>query len=216
MASYLGPNIVTSGLVLCLDAGNTKSYPGSGTLWTDLSGNGSTGTLTGGPTFNSSLGGSISFDGVDDYIAVPSLGTLSAYTISYWARRDSENRMLVSSGTGASFYWYGDSSWRYTHGGVGGEYYYPKPTSIPVSTWGNYVVTYNGSAVRIYRQGVFQGQQSTTGTANFSMGLRFGWFEGGNSYSFLGLASNFQVYSRALSDTEVQQNFIALRGRFGI
>jgi hypothetical protein len=47
------PSVVTSGLVLCLDAGHTKSYPGSGTAWTDLSGNGNTGTLTNGPTFNS-------------------------------------------------------------------------------------------------------------------------------------------------------------------
>lgn len=169
-----------------------------------------------GLSYNSSNGGSLVFDGTDDYIAVPSLGTISQYTISYWARRDSENRMLVSSASGSSFYWYGDNSWRYTHGGVGGEFYYPKPTSIPVSTWGNYVVTYDGSKVVIYRQGIYQGEQATTGTANFTMGLRFGWFEGGSSYSFLGLASLFQIYSRALTAAEVQQNFNANRSRFGI
>jgi hypothetical protein len=47
------PSAVTSGMVLALDAGNTKSYPNTGTTWTDLSGNGNTGTLTNGPTFNS-------------------------------------------------------------------------------------------------------------------------------------------------------------------
>lgn len=68
MAVAYNPGVVTNGLVLALDAGNTKSYPGSGTTWTDLSGNSNTGTLTNGPTYNSSNGGSIVFDGVDDYV----------------------------------------------------------------------------------------------------------------------------------------------------
>ena len=53
MSLFHNPNMVTNGLVLCLDAGNTKSYPNTGTTWTDLSGNSNTGTLTNGPTFNS-------------------------------------------------------------------------------------------------------------------------------------------------------------------
>ncbi len=69
MGINYSPKIVTNGLVLCLDAGNPLSYPpGSGTVWTDLSGNGNHGTLTNGPTFNSSNKGSIVFDGVDDYV----------------------------------------------------------------------------------------------------------------------------------------------------
>jgi hypothetical protein len=68
MGVYAGPEINESGLVLCLDAGNTKSYPGSGTTWTDLSGNGNTGTLVNGPTYSSANGGSIVFDGSNDYI----------------------------------------------------------------------------------------------------------------------------------------------------
>ena len=67
MSIHYSPTTVTSGLVLCLDAGNAKSYPGSGTVWTDLSGNGNTGTLINGPTYNSANGGSIVFDGVNDY-----------------------------------------------------------------------------------------------------------------------------------------------------
>lgn len=59
--------IVQSGLVLNLDAGVSDSYPGSGTTWSDLSGNANNGTLTNGPTYNSANGGSIVFDGVDDY-----------------------------------------------------------------------------------------------------------------------------------------------------
>lgn len=66
MAFYRGPNVVTNGLVLSLDAANPKSYPGTGTAWNDLVGNGS-GTLSNGPTFNSANAGSIVLDGVDDY-----------------------------------------------------------------------------------------------------------------------------------------------------
>ena len=71
MGFHRGPKIVTNGLVLYLDAANKKSYPGTGTAWSDLSGLGNTGTLTNGPTFNSGNGGSIVFDGVNDYASLP-------------------------------------------------------------------------------------------------------------------------------------------------
>ena len=68
MALAHSPRIVTDGLVLALDAGNAKSYPGSGTAWTDLSGNSNNGTLTNGSTYSSVDGGAIVFDGSDDYV----------------------------------------------------------------------------------------------------------------------------------------------------
>ena len=67
-----GEDVVTSGLVLWLDAGQTRSYPGSGTTWYDLSGNGNNGTLTNGPTYSSTNGGDLIFDGADDYISINS------------------------------------------------------------------------------------------------------------------------------------------------
>lgn len=74
-----------NGLVLCLDAGNTKSYPGSGTTWTDLSGRGNTGTLTNGPTYSSANGGSIVFDGTNDYVSTNYTQTsVTGYTIDVW------------------------------------------------------------------------------------------------------------------------------------
>ena len=66
MALSHSPKIVTDGLVLCLDAGDRKSYSGSGTTWTDRSGEGNNGTLVNGPTFDSGNGGSIYFDGGND------------------------------------------------------------------------------------------------------------------------------------------------------
>ena len=70
MAAASGPNVVEDALVLALDAGNTKSYPGSGTTWTDTVG-GNTGTLTNGPTYNPDNGGAIVFDGTNDYVTIP-------------------------------------------------------------------------------------------------------------------------------------------------
>ena len=68
MGAAAGPNVVEDGLVLALDAGNTQSYPGSGTAWTDISGKGNNGTLTNGPTYSSADGGAIVFDGINDHI----------------------------------------------------------------------------------------------------------------------------------------------------
>jgi hypothetical protein len=75
MGTQGGPGIVTDGLVLSLDAANKKSYPGSGTAWTDLSGAGKSGTLTNGPVFSSDNVGIIDFDGSNDYIQLQSDGT---------------------------------------------------------------------------------------------------------------------------------------------
>jgi hypothetical protein len=91
MATRYSPKIATDGLVFCLDASNTKSYPGSGTTWTDISRNGNTGTLTNGPTYSSANGGSIVFDGTNDYVAYTNnngFGTVSAApvaTLGIWA-----------------------------------------------------------------------------------------------------------------------------------
>jgi hypothetical protein len=90
---FTGPNIVTDGLVLHLDAANTKSYPGSGTTWFDKSGNGKNGTLTNGPTFSSANGGSIVFDGTNDTldsgIPVTTLAALSSFSMECVAKIDS-------------------------------------------------------------------------------------------------------------------------------
>ena len=163
--------------------------------------------------------GAFSFNGSSNYISATGsglTGSTTAYTIMFWARRDVENRMPVSSLTGTSFYWYGDNSWRYVHGGVGGEHYYSKPTSIPLGTWGHYCVTYNGATVTIYRQGVFQSSVASTGTADWSMGMQIGNWQGGSGYQWSGAISSVSMYNRALSATEVKQNFNALRGRYGI
>ena len=95
MSIFYNPRIVTDGLVLALDAGNTKSYPGSGTTWTDLSGRGNTGTLTNGPTYSSANGGSIVFDGTNDHVTMSgnNISGLSAettdFSICIWVKYNS-------------------------------------------------------------------------------------------------------------------------------
>ena len=96
---FTGPNIIKDGLVLTLDASSQRSYPGSGTTWYDLSGNGNNGTLTNGPTFDSGNGGSIVFDGTNDYVNGPTTNSvignnISLISLSAWVK---------ITGTGAAY-----------------------------------------------------------------------------------------------------------------
>ena len=86
MSTQVRPNIVTNGLVLHLDAANIKSYPRSGTTWNDMSGNRNNGTLTNGPTFSSGNGGSIVFDGTDDYVNTNTLTGSLTTTVCVWCK----------------------------------------------------------------------------------------------------------------------------------
>ena len=107
MATSYSPKIITDGLVLCLDAGDGKSYSGSGTTWTDRSGNGYNGTLTNGPTFDSSNGGNIVFAG-DDYVDCG----LSSFqptemTLSVWVKKTTSNTsgVIVKGNVNESTEW---------------------------------------------------------------------------------------------------------------
>ena len=84
--------IVTSGLILNLDAGNASSYPGTGTTWTDLSGNNNNGTLVNGVGYSSSNGGIMTFDGVNDFVNCGNSSTFNqtnALTLSTWVKINS-------------------------------------------------------------------------------------------------------------------------------
>lgn len=145
------------------------------------------------------------------------LGQLTSYTISYWCKRNQESKMAVAANTGTSFYCYGDNSYFYTHGGVAGEYYYPKSVSIPTGTYGMWTFTYDGTKVSIYRNSVLEGTQATTGIANWSTcGLKIGGWGGAASYAFDGEIPIVQFYNRALTAGEIQNNFNVHRRRFGV
>ena len=234
MASNYNPSIVTSGLVLALDAGNTKSYPGSGTTWTDLSGNGNTGTLSNGPTYSSSNGGAIVFDGTNDYVATATATALglssvaTPFTISSWFK---------TSGSGEYYLFDNydnnglleDISFR-VDGGVM-EIYMHASTSGDTGTlrfgsgynnnaWHNFVMTWNGSnTISGYADGTLIGSTTSyTFSGSFDSGTAFwiGQRPGSPAVWFPGSIAVTHFYNTALTAAQVLQNFNALRGRFGL
>ena len=214
--------IVTDGMVLNLDAGTPLSYPGSGTTWTDLSGLGNTGTLTNGPTYSSANGGSIVFDGVDDYVDC-GLSTFqpTAITLCAWVRKTSggDGGIIVKGNVNEP------TEWGLTFGygnlvvGRATTFYdqltYPWTGSLLT---GFHYVCYtmtNNTSARLYVDGVSVASTNTIGsiglnTKNVLLGK---W----NNYGPLnGNISQVSIYNRALTSAEISQNFNALRGRFGI
>ena len=103
------PTIITDGLKLWLDASNPSSYPGSGTTWYDLSGNGNNGTMVNGVTYSTANGGVMSFDGVNDIVNFTNsliVNNLTGHTISLWIKRNNkigfQGIMTVKNGVGSS------------------------------------------------------------------------------------------------------------------
>ena len=217
MSIGYGPRIVTDGLVLALDAADRNSYPGSGTNWFDLSGNGNTGTLTNGPTYSSANGGSLVFDGVDDYVNAP-LTKSATCTFSCWARTTTlgSNPMLFNAGPNGYgpdlFFYSGNIYWNIWDGGAN-----PLATTPASVTDGNYhyyvVVNDASSNTKLYYDGVLLGTATYRSAAN-NTNLTIGGTA--DPYIWNGNISNFTIYNRALTAAEIQQNFNATRSRFGI
>jgi hypothetical protein len=220
---------VINGLVLALDAANTRSYPGSGTTWTDLSGRGNNGTLINGPTYNSANGGSIVFDGTDDYVTLSSSqiapGT-GAFTWNFWAKstRTQQDYSILFSGNGSNS----------DYGVIGldkrvgnGLAYYANGFRIQdadITFFGNWIyVSFIGNGgstgsrtLRLYKNGVQAGSTYTFDYNFTSTTPYIGANHSALSECMGGNISSVSYYNRALSAAEIQQNFNALRGRFGI
>ena len=219
MSFVHSPKIVTDGLVLSLDAGNVKSYPGSGTVWADKSGFNNNGTLTNGPTFNSANGGSIVFDGVDDISIHPSTLYVDNFTLSAWVYKTSSGIQTIIAKGNLSFVlnFYlriaGNSGFYGTNASFS-EILIP---DLVLNVWNNTVLTYDKTSLKYYLNGVFINQNNATNTpssttSNTIVG-RLGDF---NGQYWTGRIATTQIYNKALSAQEVSQNFNALRGRFGI
>jgi hypothetical protein len=211
-------DIVRDGLVLWLDAGDRTSYPGGGTTWRDLSLGGNNGTLNNGPNFSSANGGSIVFDGVDDFILVNNgLYVLTGGTLNIWVKRISGNGSLIGSygGSGAQR----SPTFYTTNTNIGWEFgnLTAQNTGIPFTTnkWFNLSLTYdNNYNVIIYIDGnpaMSQTAQNPGGFWNQLTIGRYGNF--GNSF-FNGNIPIVQIYNRALSASEVLQNYNATKDRF--
>lgn len=228
MAFVHSPKIVTDGLVLALDAGNVKSYPGSGTTWLDKSGRGNNGTLTNGPTFNSDNGGSIVFDGVNDYVslgAFPGLGTTNR-TIGVWFKVST-----TPSGVGRIITFPADETLTDTPAytlaintslevgaGIGGFPYNGYISSFPytLNTWINITTAISGNTVNVYRNAILMGSVTNTGTVATNQIGYLGRYNNYYGQYLNGNISNVQLYNRALSASEILQNYNATKGRFGL
>ena len=234
MATNYNPKIATDGLVLCLDAANPKSYPGSGTVWFDISGNSRNGTLTNSPTFSSSNQGYFSFDGTDDFVSIPDTTYPSAvsdnFSMEMWLRIPAAATWSNGTNTGSIFT---RGSFSGSHGiirnvadnsigfwvrgttGLGSA-----STTIARDTWYHVAGTWTGSVARIYVNSALAGSATISLTGTFTSTV---WFvgsiqaqSGANGNRFRGDATGLKIYNRLLSDAEVAQNFNASRGRFGI
>jgi hypothetical protein len=224
MSVNYNPRTVTDGLVLALDAGNAKSYPASGTTWTDLSGRGNTGTLINGPTYNSSNGGRIIFDGTNDYVSFPSTIQLTgSYTISYaiYSTRtgtDNKQQWLCDFGGGSSgITLYGFNSGKVAIRDSSNSQRYVWEVLYNNEIRNNFCIldfVSNGTTVKFYLNNVDRGN-ITPATVNLNINM-LGTDRFFDDQAYAGTMYFVRYYNRALTAAEVQQNFNALRGRFGI
>ena len=221
--------IVTNGLVLNLDAGQTASYPGTGTTWTDLSGNGNNGTLVNGPTYNSANGGSIVFDGTNDrvsFAANPALsGSWSVGSIFNTSKStfvqaivgrtaptpgfEQNYNLIINAGKVQIF----SSADAYT---------FATSATLPINTWYFAVGTFNSATNRLslYVNGSLVDFKTLTVSSTPTTGpqiLQIGASDGASPVNFFqGNIAQASLYNVALTAAEVQQNFNCLRMRYGI
>jgi len=227
-----GPKIVTDGLVLCLDAADRNSYPGSGTIWRDLSGNGNHGTLTNGPTFDGGNGGSIVFDGSNDYVTTDYIPLFTGdFAINLWIKFNAYNsyQNAISStndGNAIQGFWLEFGTVR------GFTLYNTGPSlaltdnvsnaqSLSTNIWYNVCVSRVGTGtnnLKLYIDNVLYGQNTYNNTiGHSSQNLLLAKYSKANFLSlFNGLMSVIQIYSnRGLSTQEIQQNYNTIKTRFG-
>ena len=235
MALSHSPSIVTDGLVLCLDAANPKSYPGSGTTWTDLSGNGYGGSLVGSTSYSSSPS---KFDTNatartdQNYLTTSSEITFadgSEYTWDFYVKLRSSVEVTYQSllGRNSTNPWLSlypttssATSWNIRYRQSGLTYY--NTTNINydiINNWGNITLSVDSSRnVNIYLNGEFKETINPTTTLFYVDVIAGGYSSGGSAsyYPLQGSIASCKLYNKALTPQEIQQNFNATRSRFSI
>lgn len=221
-----GPDIVQSGLVLALDASDKNSYPGSGTTWFDMSGNQNNAILTNGPIFSSTYGGIFDFDGTNDYAYVPDNSTLDLAgdkSQCIWVYMDqsysgtgilgkadsSVNGMALTYGW--SGYGFQNIAWNSVNE--------PSVAAIAadINNWYYYVGTQSGGTRYVYILGAnglrtsnySGGNHTWNNSLNFTIAMIAGYYTNMK-------AGAVQVYNRALAQTEILQNYNAMKTRFNL
>ena len=215
MATNYNPSIVTDGLVMCCDAANSKSYPGSGTTFIDVSGNGNHGTLNNSPTHDTEAGGCFEFDANTERIVIPIDLQNNQFTVFGFARYTTssgngrvissyQNNWLMGWYSNNTSYYYAGNAWILT--GNGGN----------TTDWICFAATGDTTADnwKFYRNGIKIADNSNGGNGPDGITLG-GWGAGTNEASNCKVAY-VNAYRRVLTDAEVRQNYNALKGRFGL
>ena len=219
--NYVAPvslsSIIANGLVLNLDAGNAGSYTGTGTTWTDLSGNGNNGTLINGTSYSSENGGTLVFDGIDDSVYIKSgtgLNLGNTYTFSIWVKFNGFNTVVAGS---SAFYDSGypmyaaDPNNMYIAAGMS---YIGINPNLTTNQWVCLTIVRNPTSVIWYKNGVSIGSGSLNIVAsNVIKGI--GSYYGGG-FNLNGKISSVTAYNRNLSASEILQNFNTTKTRFGL
>jgi hypothetical protein len=224
-----GFGIIRAGLVLNLDAGDAASYAGTGTAWTDLSGNGNNGTLTNGPTYSSANGGSIGFDGTNDYVSLGSKSFMTSNTFTFETVIKFDVLSAASYYTIFSYGGYISGGWLFQRPGEGinpirfafnGTSFYDTTTAFTTTgAWRHLIVSVSsGIPQAVYINNVSSavtgsGTLSITNPKTVEIGRRT---DSSTQYidASIGLV---RIYSGvAFSATEVAQNYNAIKDRFGL
>jgi hypothetical protein len=243
MAAHSGPDLVQDGLLIYIDAANSKSYPGSGTNAVDLSGNGYNGTLKNGTTFSTDNGNATwRFDGTDDQVNVDTQPGYPStvddpFTIesaiyvptgtNWWSDNGSSGTTLVSRGNysgslGFRRYSTSNIGWWIRPSGTSRQVNYTADFDRWYILTGTFDGTNNSDGMVFYVNGVSVGTQTVSDSLSTSFdnsswlmggGGAFGGINGGHAG---GDIPYLRVYNRALTSAEAVQNFNATRGRFGL
>ncbi len=236
MAFHTGPKISTNGLVLSLDVANSKSYTSGSTIWNDTSGYSFTGSIINGPSYSIDNGGSLVFNGTNNYVSVPYSATLaptSQITFGSWAFLSNWNtsaNIRILSKTESGGYQLGMSDGLYTNrlGAIifnSGSY---RTVSVSTSSlspgWHHFVVTCDGQNTILYVDGVSQStfslpapgpiQYVTNNHLVVGAEPATGTTVTGNYWP--GRIANAFVYNIALSSNDVSQMYNATKGRFNL
>ena len=224
MALAHSPKIVTDGLVLCLDAGDVKSYPGTGTTWADRSGNNLNGTLVNSPTFNNEKKGNFLFDATNETISIAetSILNLQSYTYAFWIKRTQPQssgwmqflqRSTSSRNPGIWFYINEVDRLHFSISTSDGTLPSTNPGGYNLNEWHYFTATigYDGTNTTLtgYTDGVLDDGPHIRSNTYPNLGT------GSSFVGKYGLhLANLKVYNKVLTADEVLQNFNATKSRF--
>ena len=223
MALSHAPSLVTDGLIIYLDANNSSSYAGTGSTWYDLSGNGRHASLISSPTYEGfGIGKYLSFDGSTNYATIPYTITDNSITVGFWyySKLFSSNSSLDALIS------------NYTSGISGFDVRLNSSTTINLAisfslsesqvsfgtitnnTWYYVVFSYDGATIKTYLDGVLKNSTNRVGTRDNGTQICIGTSAFDTNRRATCGIPQVMIYNRALSDSEILQNYNATKKRY--